>query len=310
MDHSSRRRFSCLIISAALLWPAAGTAQEIGVVLQRPAGAAPAESVSADADFVVRPSILPCSNPGADQPERLDLEAFCIDLFTGQILPNCDIQLTVRARPGSGGHLHNEANRPAGAFEPSSGNSGSDGLLETTYKSPEVSGIMEVTITGRLPDRPVLPGFATIGVEIPLSTLPASGTGYSTLTSVGHGANNLSASPSVVTNLRQVPVSFSQLVLATNPDAVVPTLVYTSLNLIQGGLFDVDASGDGRVDNPWRPPHCSHRTGVDADLRIRNVPAVQRPMLQRAIEANGFRFPVRAESPQVAGASHWHLRAR
>lgn len=68
------------------------------------------------------------------------------------------------------------------------------------------------------------------------------------------------------------------------------------------------ANEDGLIDNPWGPPHCSHRFGIDADLRIRNVPAEFRRSFQDAIEENELRTPFRVESPQNPQATHWHLR--
>jgi len=295
-------------------------AQQAGVRLmpdpsQLPPTVAPL--VSQATDFTVAPSTL--AFPGCavtTDTKTLALVAFCFDVFTGAIIPNCNVQLSVQARDGTGGHLHTDPSRPAGQFDPSSGNTGPSGLLNTTYKAPEVSGIMDATITGTLSDgTPVAPGSATIGVELGgLGAIPASGSGYTTTTSVGHDANNTFANPSTATNLQQVPVEFDFLVFLLTALGIfpgpTPTLVFTSLSLPQGGLFDVDANGDGVIDNPWHPPHCGHRRGIEADLRIRNVAPELRPVLVMAISDNGFRLPVRSESPSNPNATHWHLRSR
>ncbi len=307
---------SGLLLSACA---AVASAQNAGVRLlvdpSQPQPAAPL--VSQSTDFTVAPSTLAFSGCAVSTSlVRLPLVAFCFDIFTGAIIPNCDIQIAVRARDGTGGHLHTDADRPGGEFDPSSGNSGPSGLLPTTYTAPEVSGIMDVSLTGTAPDgTPVLPGSATIGVELGgLGAIPASGPGYGTTSSVGHDLNNIFANPSAAANVQQFPVEFDLLVDLFRalgfPLPPTPTLAFTSLSLPQGGLFDVDANGDGAIDNPWHPPHCGHRRGLEADLRIRNVPRELRPFLVMAILDNNLRMPVNAESPQNPSATHWHLRSR
>jgi hypothetical protein len=151
-----------------------------------------------------------------------------------------------------------------------------------------------------------------IGVQTDgLQAIPTSGPGYVTTSSAGHDSNNVYAGPTVASNLQQIPVTFSDYLGQRNVTSdVVPTLVFTSLSLPQGGVFDVAANGDGGIDNPWHPPHCGHRRGNQADLRIFNVPASMRPTLRQAIEDNSFSFPVRAESPTNTSANHWHLSAQ
>lgn len=138
------------------------------------------------------------------------------------------------------------------------------------------------------------------------------GVTFTTTTSTGHDQNNIFANPSVGTNLQTVPVTFAQILTQQGfPLAQVATLIYTSLSLPFGGLFDVDSHGTGSIDHPWHLPHCGHRRGVEADVAIRNVvPPEQREALRRAILRSHFTMPVRTESPQFPGASHWHLSAR
>jgi hypothetical protein len=82
------------------------------------------------------------------------------------------------------------------------------------------------------------------------------------------------------------------------------------LSLPFGGVFDVDTNGRGKIDNPWHPPHCGHRNGTQADLRIKNVPAELRPALVQSILDSHFTMPVKKENPNFSTASHWHLQAR
>lgn len=263
---------------------------------------------STETDFTVRPSVTSSSIGAGEQ--TLDLVVFCVDLTTGEILPNCDVEIDIEARPGSGGHEHFDPNRPAGKFDPDSGNTGSDGFLETTYTAPEVSGIMDGIITGTTEDgTPLIPTEFTIGVRIPgLVGLAISGDGFTVNPSVGHGNNNRFATSAVVTDLGQVPLDFRAELLAQGVEEdMIPTLFYTSIGLPHGGLFDVDASGDGIIDNPWGPPHRTHRFGNNADLRIRNVPAEFRDELETVILNLQFRMPVEGERPQDPDSSHWHL---
>lgn len=79
-----------------------------------------------DPDFTMPPSVT-TSTIGAGV-ETLDLLIFCVNLFTGKIIPNCNVQLTHAPEASSGGHNHN-SNRPRGTFTPDAGNTGPDGFL-------------------------------------------------------------------------------------------------------------------------------------------------------------------------------------
>jgi hypothetical protein len=114
-------------------------------------------------------------------------------------------------------------------------------------------------------------------------------------------------------NVQQMPVLFDQvatelqqqgLILSIDP---IPLVTYTSLSLPFGGLFDVDDNNSGRIHNPWHPPHCAHRKGMEADLRISNVGPEFRGSLFWAIIMQGFTMPVKSENPGNPSATHWHL---
>jgi hypothetical protein len=326
-------RASCLLVATMLLGASRAPAQNTNVQGSLGLDQAQTQSQLIDfaapclqgTDFCLRPTLDTQDDPVAlgqgctstKQPQTISLVAFCFNIFTGQPIPGANITLQVQARDGSGAHLHTDANRPAGKFDPSSGVVGSDNLLHTVFTSPDVSGITDVTISGTLPDGTTCsPATSTIGTELSgLSAIPASGTGYTTTTSTGHDSSNNFANPSVGTNLQQVPVEFNGLVqslVSTGalPAQNTPTLTYTSVSLTFGGLFDVDANNTGSITHPWHPPHCGHRRGVEADLRIRNVPAQLRPALIMAITDQHFTMPVRSENQTNPTATHWHLRAR
>lgn len=274
-------------------------------------------SCEQNAAFCVPPSTLNVCTGNTPQPQQTQFEAFCYDPSTGQPIPGVTIQISVQAEDGTGGHLHTDPNRPAGNFNPASGVVSSNNLLTTIYTSPDVSGIIDATISGTLPDgvTPCTPATYPIGVETQgLSAIPLTGSGYATTPSTGHDNNNVFANPSVATNLQRLPFAFDILAQAIMnagfiPPQTIPTLTYTSLSLTYGGLFDVDQTGSGTITNPWNPPHCGHRLGTNADLRIYNIPAQFRPALIQSILDSHFTMPVRAESPSYANATHWHLKA-
>lgn|GEM_PF-2036471 len=253
----------------------------IGVSLADPGAEGPV--IVNQADFTVRPSVT-TSTLGAGE-QTLDLVVFCFDIFTGQILPFCDVQLTLARTPQSGGHAHDDANRPIGAFEPDSGNTGSDGLLPVTYTAPEVSGLVQTTITGTTQQGiPIFPSLFTIGVEISGLTALGAGTNYDLVgATTAHGDNHYGTSS----------FNSSLVTLADKYAAAFPgsKLAYNDMSLVQGGLFDISGA--------WAPPHRSHRFGVDMDLRL--VPAARRKKLRQLINAAGI-------ATILVEGNHWHIR--
>ena len=65
--------------------------------------------------------------------------------------------------------------------------------------------------------------------------------------------------------LRELPdslVAFSGSVIGVNDESVA-----------LGGLFDINAD--------WAPPHCSHRRGIDADIRDRVLSTAEARYVKR-----------------------------
>jgi hypothetical protein len=83
----------------------------------------------------------------------------------------------------------------------------------------------------------------------------------------------------------------------------------SDVGLPWGGLFDDDGL--------WAPPHSAHRTGINADVRIRD-PLTVNPLsaadyrhLEAALRGAKFLFPVAYEAPTVPGQpteTHWHIQ--
>jgi hypothetical protein len=329
MSFARRLARAGFIACALLLFTIPGFTQTAIVQVDQTQGQAPALAATPvctqSADFCMQPTFDTVSDPVAvaqgcnavQIPQTLKLVAFCQDPFTGAAIPGANMTLTLQAQDGTGGHIHTDPGRPAGKFDPDSGLvSTTDNTLHTTFTAPDLSGTVVATASGILQDgTPCFPTTATIATEFTgLSAIPVTGLGYETTTSVGHDGNNIFANPSVGTNLQRLPFNFDILAQAlmtagfvsTQP---IPNLVYTSIALPFGGLFDVDSNSTGSITNPWHPPHCGHRRGFEADLRIRNIPLELRPALIGSIQDSHFRMPVKTENPSAPNATHWHLRA-
>jgi hypothetical protein len=300
---SGKARY-CLL-AGLLAIPLILPAQNAGVGVQlaapgTPAGfAGPTQFSALNTDFSMFPSVTSSRlSPYGTGPQTLNLVVFCFDLFTGAILPNCDVQLNPTAVAGSGGHVHN-TNRPKGTFNPDHGNTGASGFLPVAYTSPEASGITSVNLTGSVNGTPLIPGVFTIGVEFDGLQL-ASGDGLIIDTaSQMHDNNNGFASADMISGIQDLPGDFADR-LSQSHITTVPAIEFTALSLPQGGLFD--------FQNEWRPPHVSHRFGNDGDIAIRNLTRAQRAALAWAITTNGFTTPVPGERPIDPNATHWHIR--
>jgi len=164
--------------------------------------------------------------------QTLPLVVFCVDLSTGQIINNCNVTINGQPEAFSGGHQHDDPSKPKGTFQPTSGSTGTSGL-STTYTSPEVSGLIDVTLTGTDPNgNPLIPTTATIGVEV------------DGLVSLGPGANYQLVGQTAThpDNHYGTGTMNSTLVnLANSYAAVFPgqTLAYNDMSLVTGGLFDM-----------------------------------------------------------------------
>lgn len=307
-----------LLVAALVLWSAPmASGGEARAVLEprteRPPGA-PFSPYSMDTDFIMPPSVT--SNTIGARISPLPLTVFCVDIRTGGLLPGCTITVSPAPLFGTGGHSHDGA-KPAGCFLKSgetdalcrqpSGQvcageirpivitravtdvTGGGGSFDVTYIAPEPSGVVIVSLTGTDPDgRPLLPGQATIGVRI---------TGLEPL---APGENHLltgAKPPHPDNHFGTRDFNDSLKTLANRYAAAFPgeKLKYNDMSLVEGGLFDTKLN--------WRPPHCSHRFGVDVDMAL--VPATNRDSLRELIrrKGSGIRTIIEEKDPP-----HWHLR--
>jgi hypothetical protein len=330
--------FRLLVLLLCLVGPVTAAHAQPGVIVLRTPNQLPAQkgqssSVPSTSDqinantFVQDPSFTTIkAAPAGYQLGKSTQDIFiaCIDLFTLQIIPNCNVKLAATRQFGSGGHLHGDPNGNDGAiavgsFNPTSGNTGTQGFLQTTFTASEASGTTNVLITGSTQDgRPIIPTqiFMLTQIHDDQVAIPPSGPGFTVSTaSSGHDNNNIWLTGSTLSDFVDALVNFQgRLDDLFNGKVIGATLPVTATNLPQGGVFDF-------LNHNWLPPHASHRYGRDMDIGtwtpqgVPIIPLNQRPSLAAGIEDAGFSMPVPNESfdgcalpPCDLASRHWHLR--
>jgi hypothetical protein len=229
----------------------------------------------------------------------------CVNLFTGQLILFCDITIAFGDVLDDGGHVHVDpaAPRPLGQFNPSFGNSGSNGFLETSYTAPEFSGIWEMRVTGVGPAGEFIAPFeSTIFIRVPGMLELLAGGDYNLVGQTSsHPANHFGTS-----DFNAAIVRIANAYVATFPGE---KLDYNDMSLKFGGMFDfcavrlASSSCPALVpaDSPWQLPRKSHRFGIAVDTPIPNT-ANRRRILRQLVLGNE-RFVLLNPEPD-----HWHLR--
>lgn len=238
-------------------------------------------AAASDVHIEIPPSVTTSAIGRSDS--KIFFDVFCLDP-AGQIVPNCDFVIEHKVLPFTGGHDHDDANRPKGTFEPDRGNTGPSGVALVIYTAPEVSGIIE----GKL--IVTAPGFGTgesirlIGVRINgLEELPAGEDYLLVGATATHSTNHFGTAT----------MNGSLVGLAASYVDAFPgeKLSYNDMSLFQGGLFDIGGN--------WSPPHVSHRFGDDIDVAL--VPPARRNRLRQLARASGI-------PTIIVEGNHWHLR--
>ena len=233
--------------------------------------------------FDILPSVT-STQLGFNEPQMTAFFA-CFIPATQTLVAFCDLSITLQRVPNSGSHDHDDPSRPLGRFEPASGNSGSDAIFETTYFSPEVSGVVSLTATGVGPQGQIFgPLNLTIGVRVPGLKDLGTGANYDLVGQTAIHPVNHFGTPRFDGKL----VKVANLYAAAFPGN---KLRYNDISLPLGGIFDLNAK--------WLPPHASHRFGVDIDIGL--VPASQIRVLAIIIKGAGI-------STRLVESNHWHLR--
>lgn len=235
------------------------------------------EEAMAD-ELTFRPSM-----PGKKEVNRLSTR--CYDSATGQTITHCNISIKVKAISGSGGHKHSKGARPMGSVSPASGNSGASGILYFNYTSPEVSGNIEITVTGSKSGYTFLPGVGQVLVGVKGLALLKAGADYNLVGQTStHPVNHYG-----VPAFHQKLVSLAKQYRSAFPGS---KLNFNDMSLVFGGLFDIKGA--------WKPAHAEHRIGFSEDLRL--VPSTHRAKLELMLKSLGLGIHKEEKT------NHWHIR--
>jgi hypothetical protein len=251
-------------------------------------GSPTVDTLQAQALFTLPPSDYSASNYLKSQ---ISYTIIVVDWFTGWVVPDAYIWLTLAAYPNGGGHDHHDSGRPKGEYDRYEGSTGSDGWqFQVTYTAPEVSGTVETRGTCTSQYGICYGGTFTTDVKIAgLAPMP-NGLNYDLVGSWGmpgvssQHASNHHAAPSFIGKLVYLADLYHLQYGAR--------LAYNDISLQWGGLFD--------IGNNWRPDHWEHRKGISADVAF--VPENRR--------RDFFQF---LRDAKIAGkitthATHWHVR--
>jgi hypothetical protein len=206
----------------------------------------------------------------------------CINLQTGYRHPNSAFTITEHEyTPNSGGHNHDDANRPTGSWYPLSGNSGSDGWWETSYDPSEIGGEETFRLHCQPPNLSGSSAVWTIFLEFPNLMPLTTGTNYELVGSTStHFDSHYGekATLNAIENLANDMASrYPGLKLRIN-----------DMSLEYGGLFDLPADWTRRSTDKTKNGHGSHRFGIDVDISKTNLSAAMVSTFHNRVYANGF----------------------
>jgi hypothetical protein len=231
--------------------------------------------------------------------------------FGAQVLPNCTVTFTLRAVPYSGSHDHHDENRPAGSIvfttprTPPDVTGPNGEPVEAKYTAPEEAGLIEITGSGEctpcppLSDDQKIYAIKTSGVFAKLGP----GVNYRLVGTTSEiGQRHLDNHYGTAGLVRRITL------LAEAYATVYPgkRLDINDMSLPWGGLFDLGpGSGSARCTGMpgayWKPPHCWHRSGIDADINLVLPPVEREAFRAFAADAGSFLEP-------VFESDHTHLR--
>jgi hypothetical protein len=209
----------------------------------------------------------------------LALVVTCIDAVTKAIVPDCDVLVSLKSVPFSGGHDHHDADRPVGAFlqatsvvglNPVAGNTGSAGF-DTLYDPPEISGDVAGQITGTANGAAIVPASFTIHVNVPNLEQLAAGVGNTGGLCTSNYALT-GAPPNKSGSMHQLnhfgkhilvsAIPRIASVYCTDPEGG-GTLGINDMSLPVGGILDIR---NNWLAVPLPNGHSLHRTGNSVDI--------------------------------------------
>ncbi|MGB5303692.1 MAG: DUF3466 family protein [Gemmatimonadota bacterium] len=231
---------------------------------------------------------------------RTDSTTGTITMMSGSTpVPGADVVVRVAPVDSSGSHLHDIGSRPTGRFLTEQGleneitvQTDSLGRAIFRYQTSGVSG-EEDLIVELVDDPEVIADTARISIGFDLVRMARSGpltgdsSGVATYTYVqdptgGHGLDTDNGiNPFAESVILEI---FNRYVeeyggAGFQDDGRTPNngvaFVITEASLPRGGLFDVGPEVPDQRPS-WRNPHQFHRTGLDFDVRLSNIPESHR----------------------------------
>ncbi len=130
-------------------------------------------------------------------------------------------------------------------------------ICQVIYSAPEIAGEEQITVILKQGTTEVERQTASMRVRVPgLTALPAGGAVYELLRSDHHGTQTHYGVPGLVSKVVSLALVYNSEL--QRQDGLDHRLRIGNLSLPGGGLLDV--FGD------WKPPHQSHRRGVNVDI--------------------------------------------
>ncbi len=203
--------------------------------------------------------------PAQVEPSQsISVVAKVVNTLTGQPKDGVQVNLKADVEAGTGGHDHDDGQRPKGSI-PSGGITQGGGILEFNFGAPAVAGTHTITATcGRCINNPQV---ATVDVKVE-GLVPISDSEFYALQDADgsvigavpgkHKANHY-LTPEAAAKLAELGETYDGL---SNGERL---LHLNDASLEWGGLFDVGS-------RQWKTPHAGHRRGVVIDIRASTTP--------------------------------------
>jgi hypothetical protein len=254
-----------------------------------------------------------CTTPLGAVTQAQQLQLSCVDKSNNNAVVPCDsgsLQASIQENQNSGGHNHDDGQRPVGSLATDSDPTGAPSCTagnppsysqaeeETSLKGsgidtnsgiiyyfpPEIGGQVTATINAKVNGQSADPTTLTlqIGPSAPAGSLTqfsplSAGKLYYNLTGSNthenaHPGNNY-GSGTFDANLDSIAFSwFGEKPMPPSNLPIYP-LAINDMSLVDGGVFDYTALDPGGAS--WLPPHKAHRFGIEADIGSGQVNGIQ-----------------------------------
>ncbi len=250
---------------------------------------------------VLPETIKPTGVTGGTEKAKVTVR---ITNWQGNPVANRDVRLNLVLRPlqrDFGGHIYSEhtGEKPIGKLEKVTGRTNSNGVFETFYSPPHISGAVGIDgISTRSRD--------STDIKVGLSSLVLleEGENYHLVgQTLAHPVNHY-GTPRAVNAHPLIANDYKALYYEENPIPENDKLAYNDMSLIWGGKFD--------LSEKWGPggEHGEHREGINTDVRCcrnpGNVPRNRWAALNVIFRTRGSNRT--NDETGSSTAPHWHLR--